>query len=182
MSRDSDFQAIKRYFESKDKELSKKGRLPLGSTEKGFWGVTHLDDFYTWCKLVKLEDFKQFIDLGSGDGRIAAVASLFTDATGVEYDEKLHAEAEAAAKALTSKTHFIKADYTQLDLSKYDIWFCYADHNFEWLTHKQHELIHLYLYHDTFHPSFLFKEKTIWIGQIPVFHYTSKQKSNKSTR
>jgi len=177
MSRDSDFQRIKQYFDRKDRELNMKGKLPLGSTEKGFWGVTHLDDFYAWCTLVELEKFSKFIDLGSGDGRAVLVAALFTAAAGVEFDERLHEQALQAAKELVLAASFIKGDYTQLDLSEYDVWFCYADHNFNWLEPKQLELQHLYLYHDTFHPHFLHKEKIIWIGQIPVFHYTQKSTS-----
>lgn len=171
MSRDTGFQKIKQYFDAKDKELHKKGKLPLGSTEKGFWGVSHLDDFYEWCKSTALDKKTSFVDLGSGDGRCVFVAALFTQAIGIEYDSKLHHEALLAAQELGSSAQFLQRDYTDIDLSVYDIWFSYADHNFNWLEQKQTEVTDLYLYHDTFHPHFLEKQKTLWIGQIPVFHY-----------
>lgn len=172
--RDERFSVIKRYFEQKDKGLARKGKLPLGSTEKGFWGTAHLDDVYEFCKRTELHTEDHFLDLGSGDGRVVFVAALFTKATGIEYDEKLHTEALAAKETLGSEAILVRGDYSQHDLSVYSVWFAYADHNFNWLEAKKDELKKLYLYHDTFHPHFLEKGKITWIGQIPVFLYTPK--------
>jgi hypothetical protein len=180
--RDYEFARIKKYFEEKDLNLARKGKLPLGSTEKGFWGTAHLDDVYEFCKRVNLHEEDHFLDLGSGDGRVVFVAALFTKATGMEYDEKLHEEALEAKKALDSEGTVIKGDYTQHDLSVYSVWFSYADHNFQWLAGKQSELRKLYLYHDTYHPDFLQKGKITWVGQIPVFLYTPKSDSDDTPR
>jgi SAM-dependent methyltransferase len=172
MDRDAQFKHIKAYFDKKDREGALKGKLPLGSTEKGFWGTAHLDDVYEFCKRIELEKEAAFLDLGSGDGRVVLVAALFTHAVGIEYDRNLHEQALAAAKELESTAQFVCGDYTQYDLSEYTLWFSYADHNFNWLEAKQHELTKLYLYHDTFHPHFLAKGKITWVGQIPIFLYT----------
>jgi hypothetical protein len=172
--RDAKFQQIKQYFIDKDKAYARQGKLPLGSTEKGFWGTAHLDDVYEFCKRANLHEEDHFLDLGSGDGRVVFVAALFTKTTGIEYDAKLHGEALAAKEALGSEAIIVHGDYTQHDLSVYSVWFSYADHNFNWLEGKASELRKLYLYHDTFHPTFLQKGKITWIGQIPVFLYTPK--------
>lgn len=174
MNRDQQFQRIKEYFDEKDRSYARVGRLPLGSTEKGFWGTAHLDDCYELFKRIGLDSAKSFLDLGSGDGRVVLVASLFCPASGIEFDAKLHAEAVAAKDALGRSATFICGDYTDHDLSVHDVWFSYADHNFSWLEKKADELTALYLYHDTYHPDFLEKGKIEWIGQIPVFRYTRR--------
>ena len=176
MNRDEQFVRIKQYFANKDKELARRGKLPLGSTEKGFWGTAHLDDCYEFFKQIQLDQEDNFLDLGSGDGRVVFVAALFTKATGIEFDAPLHAQALAAQDVLQiSGASFLCADYSVLDLSAYAVWFSYADHNFSWLIPKQQELRKLYLYHDTYHPDFLDKGKITWIGQIPIFVYTRKE-------
>jgi hypothetical protein len=173
------FTRIKAYFDEKDRERARKGKLPLGSTEKGFWGVAHLDDVYAWAEKIALHEKPAFLDLGSGDGRVALVAALFTNATGIEYDETLHTLAEQAKKDLGIDARFVRSDYNEHSLAPYPVLFTYADHNFNWLEAKRHELTRehvLYCYHDTFHPHFLTKGKILWIGQIPVFQYTTAAK------
>jgi hypothetical protein len=172
MNRDEQFARIKEYYAQADKQLAKKGKLPLGSTERGFWGTSHLDDLYELFQRIELDKEEHLLDLGSGDGRAVLVAALFTQATGIEFDKLLHEQAVTAAEALGIPATFICDDYTNHDLSVYSVWFSYADHNFNWLEAKQDELKKLYLYHDTFHPHFLEKGKIIWIGQIPIFQYT----------
>lgn len=185
-SRDEAFRRIKQYFQDADRERYRQGKMPLGSTEKGFWGTAHLDDVYEWCTRIGLDGKDTFIDLGSGDGRVVLVAGLFTHATGIEYDEALHELAEKARSELgVADATFIKGDYTQHDLSAYDVWFSYADHGFEWLRGKRHEMkpgIALHLYHDTYHPDFLVKGKITWIGQIPIFTYTNEEKPPRKPR
>jgi hypothetical protein len=172
MDRAEQFQRIKQYFAESDRALARTGKLPLGSTELGFWGTAHLDDVYELFERIDLAQEQHFLDLGSGDGRVVLVASLFAPATGIEFDAKLHAQALKATEVLQLSAQFIQGDYTHYDLSKYSIWFTYADHNFEWLQTKKQEMTKLYLYHDTFHPHFLHKGKITWIGQIPIFKYT----------
>jgi SAM-dependent methyltransferase len=177
------FEKIKAYFVDKDRERARKGKLPLGSTQKGFWGVSHLDDVYAWAQAIALHEQPSFLDLGSGDGRVALVAALFTKATGIEYDAALHDLAEQATKDLAElnlPASFVCGDYSEHSLAPHPVLFTYADHNFTWLEAKKHELTDehvLYLYHDTYHPDFLAKGKIIWAGQIPIFQYTTKNKS-----
>ena len=181
-TRDTKFAMIKKHFTDADSARYQQGKMPLGSTEKGFWGTAHLDDVYEFCKLIELDSKRGFLDLGSGDGRVVLVASLFTHALGIEYDAKLHTIAEDAKRVLDlPDATFTCGDYTEHDLAPHQVWFSYADHNFEWLKKKRPELREgnvLYLYHDTYHPDFLMKGKIIWIGQIPLFSYTNERSSH----
>jgi SAM-dependent methyltransferase len=170
------FTRIKAYFDARDKELAHQGKLPLGSTEKGFWGTSHLDDAFAFCERIELETKDGFLDLGSGDGRVVFVAALFTHAVGIEYDAKLHAQALRAHDELQIPgVELLCGDYTEHDLGAYDVVYTYADHNFRWLTPKLGELRDhavLYCYHDTFHPEGMIKGRIVWLGQLPVFSYT----------
>ncbi len=173
------FEKIKQYFAEKDRARAQQGKLSLGSTEKGFWGVSHLDDVYAWAEKVALHEQPALLDLGSGDGRVVLVTALFTPSTGIEYDLGLHELAVQAAADLQIPVTLVAGDYTQHDLSQYRVLFAYADHNWRWLEVKRAELTdkhELHLYHDTFHPEFLTKGKTTWIGQIPIFLYTTAEK------
>jgi SAM-dependent methyltransferase len=176
------FVRIKQYFEAYERELAREGKLPLGSTEKGFWGVSHLDDVYAFCERTLLDTKDGFLDLGSGDGRVVFVAALFTRAVGIEHDEKLHALALRARSELDIAVELICGDYTEHHLGGYDVLYTYADHNFRWLTPKLAELrprATLYCYHDTFHPEDMVKGKTLWLGQLPVFRYTRRDAPRK---
>ena len=169
------FARIKTYFDAYDRDLAMTGKLPLGSTEKGFWGTSHMDDAFAFCERVELETKDGFLDLGSGDGRVVFVAALFTRAVGIEYDEKLHVLALKARQELGIDVELIHGDYTEHDFSGYDVLYVYADHNFRWLTPKLPELRDdavLYCYHDTFHPEGMLKGRIVWLGQLPVFSYT----------
>lgn len=69
----------------------------------------------------------QFIDLGSGDGRVVFLASLFgVTATGIEYDLALYALSVNAMKKLSNiidakKIHFIHGDFFKHNFSSYDV-------------------------------------------------------------
>lgn len=86
-----------------------------------------MSEVFTLFKKLNLKKYKNFIDLGSGDGRIAHIASLFTNAKGIESDDELHAKSLEMKKKLKSKAEFIKGDFLKHDLSQYDIVFCFPD-------------------------------------------------------
>lgn len=175
MSREH-FERIKNHFKEKDAAGLSKGRLPMRSTEKGFWGVSNLDDVYQFFQEKQFPKDATFIDLGCGDGRVTLVASLFVKASGLEWDEELIKEAQNAAQELNIDAKFHREDMRNHDLSEYDAIYMYADQRFDFLKHKLLEELNgaLYLYHDTYHPDFLEKGKITWIGQIPIFEYTKK--------
>ncbi len=116
----------KKYFEE-NKKLLKEGKLPLRETSHGFWGSAVLSEVFALFKKINLGKYKNFIDIGSGDGRVALVASLFTNATGVEIDKELHDKALEMKQKLKSKANFVHGDFLKHDLSQYDIVFCFPD-------------------------------------------------------
>lgn len=151
----------------------------MRSTEVGFWGVSHLDDVKDFFEQKRFAKDTKFLDLGSGDGRVVLVASLYVDAVGVEFDEELISRSREAAKKLGMDVSFIQEDFRSLDWSLFDVLYSYADQR--WDSFKEKLLSELsgelYCYHDTYRPNFLSKEKITWVGQIPVFCFRNKEKN-----
>ncbi len=87
---DEHFKIIKQKYDDYQNHLLKKGKLLLKDTGVGYWGITPLQETYELFKRINLGSYKNFIDLGSGDGRIVFLASLFNiSAKGIEFDAPL---------------------------------------------------------------------------------------------
>jgi len=70
-------------------------------------------------------------DLGSGDGIVVAIASLFTQATGYEIDEWLYQKSIEFWHSLNlSKATFLRADFLRADLRGHDLLYLYPDKPF----------------------------------------------------
>ena len=113
-----------------DEEQLRKGKLLSRETTVGYFGVTILSELFRAFKEINLSKSKSLLDLGSGDGRVVMIASLFTKATGVEGDPALHARAlsvnaRLSKDGLSTVRNFILQDYFSLPLSEYD--FIYID-------------------------------------------------------
>lgn len=121
------FKKIKKIYQNYSDSLLKQGKFSFRPTEKGYWGISIIDDLYGLFTKIKLQNFKNFIDLGSGDGRVANLASLFTKSTGIEFDAELSEVAHKFRDELKLSTLFSKADYMHIDLSVFDIVFCFPD-------------------------------------------------------
>ena len=125
---DNQFQAIASEYDQYYKSLFQKGRLPLKSTAKGFWGYSIAEEVYELFKKIKLEQYKSFVDLGSGDGKVVLIASLFTKAIGIEIDEELVRKSEEMkAKLNLNRAHFLQKDFFQEDLSSYEAIYLFPD-------------------------------------------------------
>ncbi|MFC1741629.1 hypothetical protein ACFL3V_03785 [Nanoarchaeota archaeon] len=105
-------------------------------TSHGYWAASEPMQVFELFKQIGLQKHKSFIDLGSGDGIIVAIASLFTQATGIEVDPNLHKAAEEMKEKLKAKYTLKNADYLEEDLSRYDIIFIYPDNYFHKLEKK----------------------------------------------
>jgi hypothetical protein len=67
-------------------------------------------------------------DLGSGDGIVALIGSLFTIVTGYETDEVLYRKSlEIRDELELSQASFLLQDYLSVDLSPYDVLYLYPD-------------------------------------------------------
>ena len=88
------FAQIKKEYDNFYRSLLRSGKLPMRSTSKGFWNAAISDEVYEAFKRIGLHKFKNFLDIGSGDGKVVLIASLFCEnAEGIEIDNFLHNKA-----------------------------------------------------------------------------------------
>lgn len=120
-------QHIKDLYDEFRLELLHKGRLPMRETPVGFWGTSIVDEIISIFRHVHLQKYSHFLDLGSGDGRVALVASLFTKSAGIEMDLPLFNKSLEMKGKLGIETEFFHGDFMQHDISRYDMVFCYPD-------------------------------------------------------
>jgi len=171
------FRQIKQEYESFHRELLRKGMLPMGDTEVGFWGAAVTEGIFELFQKIELSKFRSFIDLGSGDGRVALIASLFTNASGIEFDRDLHRKAVEIRDKLGMKAELIQGDFMHHGLSGYDIIFINPDKSFhkgleEKLKREMKGM--LIVYNIVYHPDTLKKGRTYWMRQVPATVYTLK--------
>lgn len=147
----------------------------MGDTSMGFWGAAITEHIYEFFKKIKLQNYRNFLDLGSGDGKVVLIASLFgVKATGIEIDDDLIKTSERIKKELKLKADFIKGDFFKHDFSKYDIIFINPDKGFEnGLEDKLLKELNgkLSVYNQIFLPRFLRKGRSYWFDQVPVIIY-----------
>ncbi|MBI2657519.1 hypothetical protein HYX08_02380 [Candidatus Woesearchaeota archaeon] len=170
------FSQIKKEYDGFYRQLLQKGRLPMWSTSKGFWNASIADEVYEAFKKISLGKFKNFLDIGSGDGKIVLIASLFCDnAEGVEIDRFLHNRAvEARNRLKITNAVFHNKDFFGHDFSKHDILFSAPDVPMErglenkLLNEMKGNLLH---YGNHFHPRFLKKESGFMVNGTMVSVY-----------
>ena len=137
----------------------------MRSTSKGFWNASIAGEVYEAFKKLKLSKFKNFLDIGSGDGKVVLIASLFCrNAEGVEIDKFLHSKAvEIKDKFKIGNAAFHNKDFFEHDFSKYDALFLAPDAPLErglenkLLNEMKGKLIH---YGHHFQPKFLKSRKS----------------------
>lgn len=176
--REQEFKEIKRMYKLYESELLSEGKNLFWTTEKGIFGTSSMDSCYQLFEEIGLEDYKRFIDLGCGDGRIVLIASLFTKATGIEHDKKLVKKAIEIRDRLGLECELIAGDYMKQDLSKYDILFINPDKGFMWgLDNKLSKELkgEIYVFNEIFYPNILKKGRKYWYGgTMPIVKYTKE--------
>ena len=177
------FEVLREAISKHDIDLIKKKGSRVFDTDFGIFGVSSLDELFTFFTKIQLEKKREFIDLGSGDGRIVFLASLFTIAIGIEGNKELHTMAttlqEEIGKNLPEikqKCTLLNQDYTKHDFTNCDILFVYLDHS--WPKEFEEKLCReftgsLYCYQNIFPPKLLKKGKTHWVLQTPIVSYTT---------
>lgn len=154
------------------------GRGTVRDTEKGIWGPSGTDDVYDLFFKIQLGQYKTFLDLGSGDGKVVLIASLFgVSATGIEFDKELNDVGIRIRDSLKLKASLICGDFFDHDFSKYDVIFINPDQGFqkgleEKLLKEMREDALLFVYNNIFLPRFLKKGKSYWFNGIPIISYT----------
>ena len=163
------FSQIKKEYGNFYSSLLRNGRLPMWSTKKGFWNAAIADEVYEAFRKIKLSRFKSFLDIGSGDGKVVLIASLFCrNAEGVEIDEFLHKKSvQIKNKFKINNAAFHNNDFFGHDFSKYDILFLSPDAPLErglenkLLREMKGKLMH---YGHHFQPRFLKKEDSFLVN------------------
>jgi hypothetical protein len=101
---------------------------PYRSTKSGMWATSAAEEIYRAFCHFELDQYRHVADLGSGDGIVVAIASLFTRATGYEIDEWLYQQSIKLSHALKlPKATFFRKDFLQANLTGYDLLYLYPD-------------------------------------------------------
>ncbi len=168
------FLKIKEEYEREDREGLRRGQLPMRTTTIGFWGTTNLEDAYHLFTRIGLERFTHLADLGAGDGRVVAVAALFTRATGVEGDHELVEKGKELFQRLGVRAILKEKDYRDENLTSYDAIFMFPDKRYDerMLAKLKREFTgYLFIYNNIHAPPGFKKGKTYWVGQLPIASY-----------
>lgn len=173
------FSRIKAHYNAFYQDLLRRGKLPLRSTPLGFWGSAVADEVFTFFSQNKNAFNKKtsFIDLGSGDGKVVLIASLFFDQVhGIECDNELHETAQQATQKLNiQNATFYKQDFHTMSLKKFDVIFMNPDKRFSGKLEQKfaNELKgSLIIYGNHFHPTSLNKknEEIMHATKITTYH------------
>ena len=163
------FAQIKTEYDNFYRKIMLNGRLPMWSTSKGFWNASISDEVYKAFKKMKLQKYKNFLDVGSGDGKITMIASMFCKkADGIEIDKFLHTKGlEVQKKFEIGNVTLHNKDFFDHDFSQYSTLFLSPDTSLErgieekLLREMKGTLIH---HGHHFHPRHLKKEKSFEIN------------------
>ncbi|MCX6707099.1 MAG: methyltransferase domain-containing protein [Candidatus Woesearchaeota archaeon] len=178
MIRAEKFREIEKEYDILEEEL-RKTRGIVFDTEKGIYGTAKCDRMYNLFNKIRLQRYKSFLDLGSGDGRVVLIASLFTNSSGIEIDRFLVEKGEKIRNKLGLKCAFIQADFTRHNFSKYDFIFINPDK--EWNEKIEKKLLRefngvLFVNNNIFLPNLFRKGRSYWFGSIPMIRYSMKNK------
>jgi hypothetical protein len=133
---DVKFESIKKEYEIFYRDILSSGKIPQRVTPAGFWAPTSAEAVRSLFQEIGLSKYPSFVDLGSGDGVVTAVASLFTESYGIESDERLHSKSAEIKEKLDLKCDFLHADFLSCDLSAYSVIFISPDDYFYKLERK----------------------------------------------
>ena len=178
IKRDTTLDQLRKVYDEFYLSFLRKGKVPMGETEVGFWGASITDDIYELFEQIGLEGFNSFLDLGSGDGKVVLIASLFTKAAGIEFDGNLVKVSREMRNTLGLQADLVKGDFMEHDLSQYDVIFINPDKDFskgleEKLLNEMKGI--LIVYNVIYKPAILRRGKTFWSkNNIPIAVYTLK--------
>jgi len=124
--------SILRYYRRRHELLEANGQGPYRMTSKGAWAASRAAHVYYFLRRLGVEGDRLFVDLGSGDGLVACVAGLFTEAVGIEADPDLCNAASRAVRylAMEDRVHIVCGDYLTQNLRQADCLYLYPDKPF----------------------------------------------------
>lgn len=176
---EQEFIEIKKEYDNLQRDMLKQGKLPLADTGVGFWGGAITEEVFEAFKKIKLHKFRSFLDLGSGDGRVVLIASLFgVKSAGIEIDNGLFRKSlEIQRKLNVPNAVFYNTDYFDHSFIGYDVLFCNPDKPLERGLEKKllKELNgSLILHGHHFHPKNLNRQDSFSINGTLVTVYGKK--------
>ncbi|RMF06991.1 hypothetical protein D6764_00875 [Candidatus Woesearchaeota archaeon] len=129
------FSAIKQAYDEFYRSLLSSGRIPAMDTGIGYWGISVADEVFELFKKVKLDRHVHFLDLGHGDGKVVMIASLFTNASGIEFHPWLVDVSRRMKEKLShlppvSRARLLHGDYHEHSFEPYDVFFIFPDQKF----------------------------------------------------
>ena len=135
--RDATFRRIEEVYRGTNLICKSTEQPEYKSTESGMWAASNPVEVYRAFSHFQLAQYQHMADLGSGDGRVSLIGSLFTRATGYETDEELYAKSLKIRDTLRIKNaRFIRQDYLDVDLNPYSMLYLYPDKPFYPLEDK----------------------------------------------
>jgi hypothetical protein len=177
--RQAAFKKIEAAYQSFYKALESNDALPYRSTESGMWAISDAKEAYRAFCHFKLGRYAHLADLGSGDGKVALIGSLFTRVTGYETDDTLHKKSlEIRDQLKLSHASFLRQDYLLADLSPYDILYLYPDKPLYALEARLHPVWHGHLLVNGLHfpPRYFDKiaESPLSVGRFTLYEPVNK--------
>ncbi|MBI2131146.1 hypothetical protein HYU10_05255 [Candidatus Woesearchaeota archaeon] len=173
------FGLIKEECEEYYNSFLRQGKFPLGPTEKGFWGAAVPEEILELFNNISIKKYRNFVDLGSGDGKVVLIASLFgIHAVGIEFDGDLFRKSVEIRDNLDLKCSFMNSDFYGADLSGFSLIFVNPDAPFErglekkLLKEMKGKLI---VYGEQFKPKRLKHEEQFFIGGTEINIYSNKK-------
>lgn len=160
------FNKIKQIYDAFHRKMLSSGRLMMKDTDIGYWGISPTTELFELFEKTDLQKHKKFIDLGSGDGRACAVASLFTTSHGIEFDSELHEFAKKLTKKAGVDPLLENKDFFEHSLKTYDYIFINPDNHIankleEKLMNEMTKKAKLVVFSPLYHPKELTKMKTL---------------------
>ena len=174
------FHAIKDKYDGFYRKMMKDGMLPMRSTDTGFWHASINHEVFEAFQKIGIHKGKRFLDLGSGDGSVVLIASLFgPKCVGVESDEwlvmvskRIQGELKHLPKVPTAS--FINQDFMSYPVHGFDfIYLCpdtplYRGLETKLLDEMKGKLI---LYGNNFFPQHLKEEQSFDVNGTRVGVY-----------
>lgn len=171
------FILLEKFFLSKDTEINNL----IKKSNSGFMGSSELFGIFEIFQNINLKSYWSFCDLGSGDGRIVFLASLFTSSYGIEKDKNLYklslVRKEELNNIILNPIDFYNKNFENINLDNYGLVFMnpsvpfYQDELEEMLFRSKTDyLIDITL----FEPRFLKKNKEFIFNKRRYAMYSTK--------
>lgn len=162
------YSQVKEKYDQYYKFLLQDGQFLFKDTKDGSWGVSITEEVFELFDKLNLSQYNSFLDLGSGDGKVVLLASLFCKAVGIESDDELYEISHKMKKKLQiHNATFLHRNYFNHDFSQYDVIYILPDKPFRrGLQAKLQEELKgiLIVYGNHFLPNLKVKEQIILTG------------------